>query len=66
MNKLNLVDNSISRVVFGNTRNLFYDNGMMVSVTLQFLLHNMNNDNFRFYRIYFTRIFNALLVVNII
>ena len=27
VNKLNLVDNSISRVVFGNTRRLFYDYG---------------------------------------
>ena len=27
MNKLNLVDNSISRVLFGNTRRLLYDNG---------------------------------------
>ena len=27
MNKLILVDNSIFRVVFGNTRRLFYDNG---------------------------------------
>ena len=25
MNKLNLVDNSISRVLFGNTKRLFYD-----------------------------------------
>ena len=27
MNKLNLVDNSIYRVLFGNTRRLFYDIG---------------------------------------
>ena len=48
MNKLNLVDNSISRVVFGNTRMLFYDNGNDgFSDTVRFLLHNMNNDNFR-------------------
>ena len=48
MNKLNQVDNSISRVVFGNTRRLFYDNGTDgLSDTVRFLLHNMNNDNFR-------------------
>ena len=29
MNKLNLVDNSIYRVLFGNTRRLFYDISMM-------------------------------------
>ena len=45
MNKLNLVDNSIYRVLFGNTRRLFYDIGLSDSV--RFLLHNMNNDNFR-------------------
>ena len=48
MNKLNLVDKSISRVLFGNTRRLFYDignDGLIDSV--RFLLHNMNNDNFR-------------------
>ena len=47
MNKLNLVDNSIYRVLFGNTRRLFYyigNDGLSDSV--RFLLHNMNNDNF--------------------
>ena len=48
MNKLNVVDISISRVVFGNTRRLFYDNGNDgLSDTVQCLLHNINNDNFR-------------------
>ena len=38
MNKLNLVDNSISRVVFGNTRSFFYDNGTDgLSDTVRFL-----------------------------
>ena len=48
MNKLNLVDNSISRVLFGNTRRLFYDiDNDGLSDSVRFLLHNMNNDNFR-------------------
>ena len=48
MNKLNLVDNSIYRVLFGNTRRLFYDIGNDGLIdSLRFLLHNMNNDNFR-------------------
>ena len=34
MNTLNLVDNSISRVLFGNTRMLFMISAMMASVTL--------------------------------
>ena len=46
MNKLNLVDNSIYRVLFGNTRR--YDIGNDgISDSVRFLLHNMNNDNFR-------------------
>ena len=43
--KLNLVDDSISRVVFGNTRRLFYyhaNDGHCL-----FFLLNMNNENFR-------------------
>ena len=47
MNKLNLVDNSISRVLFGNTRRLFYIGNDGLSDSVRFLLHNMNNDNFR-------------------
>ena len=48
VNKLNLVDNSISRVLFGNTRRLFYDiDNDGLSDSVRFLLHNMNNDNFR-------------------
>ena len=48
VNKLNLVDNSIYRVLFGNTRRLFYDIGNDgLSDSVRFLLHNMNNDNFR-------------------
>ena len=48
VNKLNLVDNSISRVVFGNTRRLFYDNGNDgLSDADRFVLYNINNDNFR-------------------
>ena len=43
VNKLKLVDNSISCVVFANTRRLFYDHdGLTV---LFFLLNNMNNEN---------------------
>ena len=34
MNKLNLVDNSISRVLFGNTRRFFMISAMMASVTV--------------------------------
>ena len=46
MNKLNLVDNSIYRVLFGNTRSLFYDIGNDgLTDSVRFLLHNMNNDN---------------------
>ena len=46
--KLNLVDNSIYRVLFGNTRRLFYDIGNDgLSDSVRFLLHNMNNDNFK-------------------
>ena len=48
MNKLNLVDNSIYRVLFGNTRRLCYDIGNDgLSDSVRFLLHNMNNENFR-------------------
>ena len=48
MNTLNLVDRSISRVLFGNTRRLFYDIGNDdVCDSVRFLLHNINNDNFR-------------------
>ena len=48
VNKLNLVDNSIYRVLFGNTRRVFYDIGNDgLSDSVRFLLHNMNNDNFR-------------------
>ena len=48
MNKLNLDVNSISRVLFVNTRRLFYDIGKDgLSDSVRFLLHNMNNDNFR-------------------
>ena len=48
MNKLNLVDNSISRVLFGNTGSFCYDNGNYgLSDSVRFLLQNMNNDNFR-------------------
>ena len=48
VNKLNLVDNSIYRVLFGNTRRLLYDIGNDgLSDSVRFLLHNMNNDNFR-------------------
>ena len=43
MNKLNLVDNSISRVVFGNTRRLFCDNGNDgLSDAVRCLLHDIN------------------------
>ena len=66
MNKLNLVDNSISRVLFGNTRRVFYVIGIDgLSDNIRFLLHNMNNDNYRILE-YFMWIVNALLVVNII
>ena len=45
--KLNLVDNSISHILFKNTRMLFYDKGNDgLSDTVRFLLHNMNTDNF--------------------
>ena len=48
VNKINLVDNSISRVEFGNTTRLFYDNGNDgLSDTDRFVLYNINNDNFR-------------------
>ena len=48
MNKLNLVDNSMSHIVFKNTRRLFYDNGNdSLSDSVRFLLHDMNNDKFR-------------------
>ena len=44
---LNLVDNSISHILFKNTRMLFYDKGNDgLSDTVGFLLHNMNTDNF--------------------
>ena len=42
---LNLVDNSIYRVLFGNTRRLFYDiDNDGLSDSVRFLLHNMNNE----------------------
>ena len=45
--KLNLVDNSISHILFKNTRMLFYDKGNDgLSDTVRFLLHNMNTDTF--------------------
>ena len=48
VNMLNLVDNSISHIVFKNTRMLFYDKGNdSLSDSVIFLLHNKNNDNFR-------------------
>ena len=48
VNKLNLVDNPISRGFFGNTRMFFYDIGNDgLSDSVRFLLHNMKNDNFR-------------------
>ena len=47
MDKLNLVDNSISHILFKNTRMPFYDKGNDgLSDTVRFLLHNMNTDNF--------------------
>ena len=47
MDKLNLVDNSISHILFKNTIMLFYDKGNDgLSDTVRFLLHNMNTDNF--------------------
>ena len=47
VNKHNLVDNLIARVVFANTRRLFYDIGSDgLSDTVRFLLHNMTNYNF--------------------
>ena len=47
MDKLNLVDNSISHILFKNARMLFYDKGNDgLSDTVRFLLHNMNTDNF--------------------
>ena len=62
VNKLNLVDNSIYRVLFGNTRRLFYDIGNDgLSNSVRFLLHSMNNDNFRILQNILLLIFNALL-----
>ena len=49
VNKLNLVDNSIYRVLYGNTRRLFYDignDGLSDTDSVRFLLHNMNKYNF--------------------
>ena len=54
VDELNLVDNSISHILFKNTRMLVYDKGNYgLSDTVRFLLHNTNTDNFSIYRIYF-------------
>ena len=72
VNKLNLVDNSISHIVSKNTRRLFYDNDNDgLSDSVRFLLHNMNNNNFRIlqnilYVDFKCTTVTVLLVVNII
>ena len=48
VNKLNLVNNLTSQIVFKNSRRLFYDNGNDgLNDSVRFLLHNMSNENVR-------------------